>query len=97
MVDSAEDDRTSSHMIFADAPGGTGKTSTIQAICTKLRNERQIVVPVASSEIAAHLLPGGRTAHSRFKIPIPVQKTCCISGNKNDRLENCSVEHISLS
>ena len=44
----------------------------------------KIVVPVASSGIAAQLLPGGKTAHSRFKIPIPIRKTCPISGHKND-------------
>ena len=27
---------------------------------------------IASSSIASLLLPGGRTAHSKFKIPIPV-------------------------
>jgi len=81
MVDSAQHDRSQAHMIFADAPGGTGKTFTIRAKCAKLRNQNKIVVPVASSGIAAHLLPGGRTAHSRFSIPIPIEKTCRISGS----------------
>jgi len=35
-----------------------------------LRSKGQIVLTVASSGIAALLIPGGRTAHSRFAIPI---------------------------
>ncbi|GKV51952.1 hypothetical protein SLEP1_g58565 [Rubroshorea leprosula] len=34
----------------------------------------QIVLNVASSGIAAELLPGGRTAHSRFAIPIDINE-----------------------
>jgi len=36
---------------------------------------REDVIAVASSRIAALLLPGGRTAHSRFQIPINVTDT----------------------
>ncbi|KAL8156433.1 hypothetical protein AgCh_001501 [Apium graveolens] len=45
-----------------------------------IESERKIVLPVASSGIAAVLLPGGRTAHSRFKIPLDVdeQSSCGI-------------------
>ena len=41
----------------------------------------EIALAVASSGIAAELLEGGRTAHSRFKIPIPVNESsvCSIS------------------
>jgi len=48
-------------------------------IC-RLRSEGKIVIAVASSGIAALLLPGGRTAHSRFQIPINVtdNSTCGI-------------------
>ena len=35
----------------------------------------KIALAVASSGIAAELLGGGRTAHSRFKIPIPINET----------------------
>ncbi|XP_044458405.1 uncharacterized protein [Triticum aestivum] len=55
---------------FVSGYGGTGKTYLWSAICDFLRGERKIVLTVASSGIASLLLPGGRTAHSRFKIPI---------------------------
>ncbi|KAM0905470.1 hypothetical protein ACQ4PT_017379 [Festuca glaucescens] len=35
-----------------------------------LRSERRVVLAVASSGVASLLLPNGRTAHSRFRIPI---------------------------
>ncbi|KAG5577885.1 hypothetical protein H5410_058019 [Solanum commersonii] len=40
-----------------------------------------IALATASSGVAASLLPGGRTAHSRFKIPVDVNEnfTCNIS------------------
>jgi hypothetical protein len=43
-----------------------------------LRSKGKIVIVVASSGITALLLPGGRTAHSRFQIPINVidSSTC---------------------
>lgn len=49
---------------------GCGKTYLWRTIISKLRSQGDIVLQVASSGIAATLLPGGRTAYSRFKIPI---------------------------
>ena len=45
-----------------------------------IRSKGKIALAVASSRIAALLLPGGRTAHSRFHIPINVNddSTCDI-------------------
>ena len=57
-------------IFFVDGPGGTGKTFTNKVILAHLRNEGHIALAVASSGIAATLLPGGRTAHSRLKIPL---------------------------
>ncbi|XP_010527539.1 PREDICTED: uncharacterized protein LOC104804874 [Tarenaya hassleriana] len=61
-------------LFFLYGPGGTGKTYLYNTIIANLRANRQIVIPVASSGIAALLLHGGRTAHSRFKVPINVQE-----------------------
>jgi ATP-dependent DNA helicase PIF1 len=49
-------------------------------LAAALRAKSQIVLPVASSGIASLLLPGGRTAHSKFKIPVPCEDnaTCRI-------------------
>ena len=47
---------------------------------SSLRAKNQIVIVVASSGIASLLLPRGRTAHSKFKIPVPIfeNSTCNI-------------------
>ncbi|CAN1135598.1 ATP-dependent DNA helicase PIF1 [Linum perenne] len=60
--------------------GGTGKTYLYNCIVAKIRSQGHIALVVASSGIAATLLPGGVTAHSRFKIPIDVDyaSTCVI-------------------
>ena len=59
-------------LFFLNAPGGYGKTYLIEALLSTVRSKREIALAVASSGIAAELLEGGRTAHSRFKIPIPI-------------------------
>lgn len=41
-----------------------------KTLCHRLRGDNKIVLCVASSGIAALLLPGGRTAHSTFQIPV---------------------------
>uniref|UniRef100_A0A0D3E6U1 ATP-dependent DNA helicase n=1 Tax=Brassica oleracea var. oleracea TaxID=109376 RepID=A0A0D3E6U1_BRAOL len=50
------------------------KTFLYQTIISRLRSRKQIVLPVASSGIAALLLPNGRTAHSRFNIPLKLDE-----------------------
>lgn len=44
-------------------------------ILARIRSQINISVAVASSGIAAELLAGGRTAHSMFKMHIPIQET----------------------
>ena len=68
-------------MFFVNAPGGYGKTFLIEALLSTVRNKGKIALVVASSSIVAELLEGGWTAHSHFKIPIPVNESsvCSIS------------------
>ncbi|GAU17611.1 hypothetical protein TSUD_254860 [Trifolium subterraneum] len=49
--------------------GGTGKTFLWNSLYATIRSKCSIVLNVASSCIAALLLPEGRTAHSTFAIP----------------------------
>nr|GLL17392.1 uncharacterized protein LOC109154751 [Ipomoea trifida] len=55
---------------FIDGPGGTGKTFLYKCLLATVRSRKWIALATASSGIAASILPGGRTAHSTFKIPI---------------------------
>ena len=62
-------------IFFLDAPGGTGKTFVIKWILASIRSKNDIVLAIASSKIAATLLPGGRTAHSALKLPLNLHST----------------------
>lgn len=61
-------------VFFLYGYGGTGKTFVWKTLSTALRSKGKIVLNVASSGIASLLLNGGRTAHSRFAIPINVNE-----------------------
>ncbi|KIL69114.1 hypothetical protein M378DRAFT_70216, partial [Amanita muscaria Koide BX008] len=68
---------------FVHSAGGCGKTYVCNLIAAAVRATGKIVLCVASSGIASLLLSGGRTAHSRFKIPIAIHEasTCNIKHN----------------
>ncbi|XP_056695007.1 uncharacterized protein [Spinacia oleracea] len=57
---------------FIDGPGGTGKMFLYNALYAEVRLMDKIVLATATSGIAAANIPSGRTAHSRFKIPIDI-------------------------
>ena len=63
-------DSASHKLFFLDAPGGTGKTFVFNSILAYARSLNKISLALASSGISAILLSGGRTGHSRFKIPL---------------------------
>ncbi|XP_027150114.1 ATP-dependent DNA helicase PIF1-like [Coffea eugenioides] len=54
---------------FVDGPGGTGKTFLYRALLATLRSQNHVALAATS------ILPGERTAHSRFKIPLDFSKT----------------------
>ena len=69
-------------VFFLNGAEGTGKTYVYKTVCHYLRSAGKIVLCVASSGIAALLLPGGQTAHSTFCIPIDIldaESQCNIS------------------
>nr|XP_025648288.1 uncharacterized protein LOC112743284 [Arachis hypogaea] len=70
-------------VFFLYGYGGTGKTFVWKTLAAAIRSKGQIVLMVASSGIASLLLPGGRTSHSRFVIPINLDEfsTCNINQN----------------
>nr|XP_048324704.1 uncharacterized protein LOC125421033 [Ziziphus jujuba var. spinosa] len=68
-------------LFFIDGPGGSGKTFLYKTILAAVRSKGLIALATASSGVAASILPGGRTAHSRFKIPLVMEEhnTCHVS------------------
>ncbi|KZV84196.1 hypothetical protein EXIGLDRAFT_624670, partial [Exidia glandulosa HHB12029] len=76
-------EQESGQSFFLSGPGGTGKTFVYLTLCYALRGAGKIVLCVASSGIAALLLPLGRTSHSTFKIPIPIFRGSGLNIKKN--------------
>ncbi|XP_058773334.1 uncharacterized protein LOC131647463 [Vicia villosa] len=70
-------------VFFLHGYGGTDKTYIWRTLATTLRSKHDICLTVVTSGIALLLLPGGRTAHSKFKIPVPTldNSTCKIEYN----------------
>lgn len=54
------------NVFFAEGTGGAGKTYLYNVILGKHRMDRKVCLAVASSGIAAELLMGGQTPHSRY-------------------------------
>ncbi|CAN1187173.1 ATP-dependent DNA helicase PIF1 [Linum perenne] len=73
-------------LFFLYGHGGTGKTYLYNTIVSEIRSRGLIVLVVASSGIAATLLPDASTAHSRFKIPIEVHHTSTCMVKKGTEL-----------
>ncbi|CAN6916923.1 unnamed protein product [Brassica oleracea] len=71
-------------MFFVSGFGGTGKTFLWKLLSAAIRSRGDIVLNVASSGIASLLLPGGRTAHSKFGIPL-----------NPDEFSSCTMKHGS--
>ena len=65
---------------FVDGPGGSGETFLYNVLISEIRGKGLSAAAVASSGIAALLLSGGRTAHSKFKLPIRVadESVCAV-------------------
>ena len=61
-------------VFFADGAGGTGKTFLYRALLARVRHARKIALATATSGVAASIMPGGRTAHLRFKIPLKLEE-----------------------
>ncbi|KAF8081255.1 hypothetical protein N665_0897s0011 [Sinapis alba] len=82
-------------MFFVYGFGGTGKNFLWKILSAAVRCIGNIVLNTASSGIASLLLPGGRTAHSRFSIPINQDEftTCSLShgSDKTDLIKEASL------
>ncbi|KAB2625677.1 hypothetical protein D8674_017337 [Pyrus ussuriensis x Pyrus communis] len=77
--------RSDNATFFVDGLGGTEKTYLYRALLASLRRLGHIVLTTASSGIATTILPSGRTAHSKFKIPLSLDaSSMCSIGKQSD-------------
>ena len=70
-------------VFFPHGYGGTGKTYIWRTLAAALRSKHEICLTIATSGIASLLFPGGRTSHSKFKIPVETldNSTCKVEYN----------------
>jgi len=57
-----------------DGPAGSGKTYLYNTLIRYLTNKGKNVLAHATTGIASDLLIGGATMHSRFKLPLHLDK-----------------------
>ena len=74
-------DSLRNEVFFISGGAGSGKTYLYGLILAYVRSKAEVALAVASSGIAAQLLPGGRTAHSLLRIPLELHDSsmCAIS------------------
>jgi hypothetical protein len=65
---------------------GTSKTFLWTTLLIFVRGKGKISLVLASSGIATLLLPGGRTPHSRFKMPLDIKQNSICNIKKNTHL-----------
>jgi ATP-dependent DNA helicase PIF1 len=75
-------------VFFIDGTGGTDKTFLYRCLIATVHSEGLIAVATVMSGIAASIMPGGRTAHSVFKIPIKISDdSICKFSKHSDRAD----------
>ena len=84
-------DNSDSKIFAMLASAGCGKTKWVEGLTWTLRAEGHIVLNIAASALAATLLPGGATAHSTFRIPIPTTSAsyCGVKGADREVIRQC--------
>jgi hypothetical protein len=75
-------------VFFVDGLRGTGKTFLYMYLIATVCSEGLIAVASTTSGIAASIMPGGRTAHSIFKIPFKISDVrSCKFSKQSDILD----------
>jgi hypothetical protein len=78
VIDAVHDPRSVNKTFFVDGLGGARKTFLYGCLLSRVRSTGDIALSMASFGIAALLLEGCCTAHSRFKIPV-----ACLCGSSS--------------
>ncbi|KMQ90800.1 hypothetical protein RF55_9409 [Lasius niger] len=72
VMQAIENENEPQRLFFIDGFAGSGKTYLFNTFLCVIRGKNEIVLPCASTGIAATLIKGGRTYHSLFKLSIPI-------------------------
>ena len=69
-----DNDLSTVKSFFLDGPAGSGKTYLYNTLIRFLKSKGKKVLAHATTGIASDLLIGGATMHSRFKLPLQLDK-----------------------
>ncbi|KMQ86402.1 hypothetical protein RF55_14615, partial [Lasius niger] len=69
-----EKENETQRLFFIDGFAGSDKTYLFNTFLSVIRERNKIILPCASTKIAATLLKRGRTYHSLFKLSIPINE-----------------------
>lgn len=85
ILKSVKDGPNKPRCFFIDGPGGSGKTYVYITLYYLLKGDGLLIKNMASTGIAATLLPEGRTAHKTFGLDVPLtpQSECRILKNSS--------------
>jgi ATP-dependent DNA helicase PIF1 len=61
-------------VFFIDGLRGTRKTFLYRALLGTIRSQDKIAIATTTSGVATSIMPSGRVAHSRFKIPLNIEE-----------------------
>ncbi|XP_076932801.1 uncharacterized protein LOC143598480 [Bidens hawaiensis] len=89
-------ERLQNTLLMEEKKGGTGKTFLWSTIISAIRCKGDVVLAVAASGIASLLLPSGRTAHSRFKIPFYLADDSLCDIKKNTHISQLITEVVVI-
>ncbi|XP_028098326.1 ATP-dependent DNA helicase PIF4-like [Camellia sinensis] len=82
-------------IFFVDGLEGTGKTYLYHALLVSIRSQGRIAIVTTTSGIATTPLPGAKTAHSRFKIPLNPEALSVCSITKQSNLAEL-IRHATI-
>ncbi|KAI8342915.1 DNA helicase Pif1 like protein, partial [Chlamydoabsidia padenii] len=86
IIQATDGSRKNGSLFFVYGSGGTSKSLLFKTLLAKIESKGKIALPVASSVIAAILLPWGRTAYSWFKTPIKKEPIMSFHANLSSSL-----------
>ncbi|XP_075504376.1 uncharacterized protein LOC142541802 [Primulina tabacum] len=84
-------DRNSGGVLFVNGPGRTGKTYLYHAVLATFRSRGMIALATTTSGVAASILLGDQTAHSRLKIQSSYMKIITVLSRNSVGLLICYV------
>ena len=85
-MEAFSDSSSEQRAFFVDGPGCTGETFLYNILFAEVRSQGHIPLAMVSSGIAALLLTGRRTVHSRLKVPIPLNELSVCNISKQSAL-----------